>query len=98
MSVYLRDKRKDTPHLSIPWAMIQEHEEQALDNHCGQSLERLAQRGGLSPSEAFAVLRDQSWKRNEIGEEASYNEIIGLLLKWTEKYLDNLPSEVNIDI
>lgn len=47
---------------SIPWDVIAPHEEQALRNHCGQSLERLAERGGLSPQEALAVLEDRNWE------------------------------------
>jgi hypothetical protein len=39
----------------IPWAAIEKHEKQALLNH-SQTLKRLAQRGGLSPAEAIAVL------------------------------------------
>lgn len=45
----------------IPWAMIAPHEAQALRNH-DQTLERLAQRGGLSPEEAVAVLEDRKWR------------------------------------
>lgn len=39
----------------IPWALVAPHEQQALDNH-GQTLQRLAARGGLSPSELVAVI------------------------------------------
>lgn len=41
---------------SIPWKMIEPCEAQAQRNH-DQSLTRLAERGGLSPVEAYAVLR-----------------------------------------
>lgn len=40
---------------SIPWHMIARCESRALYNH-GQTLARLAQRGGLSPREALAVI------------------------------------------
>ncbi len=46
---------------SIPWAMIAEHEAQALKNHGGQSLKTLARRGGLSAMEAVDVLSDKRW-------------------------------------
>lgn len=46
----------------IPWAAIEKHGLQAMRNH-GQSLERLAQRGGLSPCEAVAIIEDRRWKR-----------------------------------
>lgn len=42
---------------SIAWATIAPHEKQALRNHY-QSLEVLASRGGLSWTEALAVLLD----------------------------------------
>jgi hypothetical protein len=42
----------------IPWSMIAPHEAQAMANH-GQSLEKLASRGGLDPIEAVAVLSGQ---------------------------------------
>jgi hypothetical protein len=45
---------------SIPWAMIAPHESRARANH-GQSLARLAERGGLCPSEALDVLADRPW-------------------------------------
>ena len=42
----------------IPYDIIVCHENQALKNH-GQTLERLAERGGLSYYEALAVLEDR---------------------------------------
>lgn len=49
------------PHgiASIPWEMIAPHEEQAQHNHGGQTLQRLAERGGLSAQEAVAVLKGE---------------------------------------
>lgn len=44
----------------IPWDMIAPHEEQAQSNH-GQSLERLASRGGLGASEALDIIEGRSW-------------------------------------
>ena len=43
----------DRQPMTIPWAMIAPHERQADLNH-DQSLERLAQRGGLNACEALA--------------------------------------------
>lgn len=43
---------------ALRWEMIEPHAGQASHNH-GQSLERLAERGGLSPYEAVAVLTSQ---------------------------------------
>jgi hypothetical protein len=47
---------------SIPWEAISAHESEARANH-GQSLDALAQRGGLSPYELLAVLFDRSFWR-----------------------------------
>lgn len=44
----------------IPFAMIAPHEAQALRNH-SQSLERLAQRGGLAACEAIDIIEGRRW-------------------------------------
>ncbi|UBM12817.1 hypothetical protein [Cupriavidus metallidurans] len=44
----------------IPFAMIAPHEAQAQRNH-GQSLERLAQRGGLAACEALDIIEGRRW-------------------------------------
>ena len=54
-------KRLDKGPRSVPWALVAPHEAQALKNHGGQSLERLAERGGLSLDELVAVLEDRRW-------------------------------------
>jgi hypothetical protein len=43
---------------AVPWVVIAPHERQAQRNH-GQSIQRLADRGGLSPCELLAVLEDR---------------------------------------
>lgn len=48
--------------VQIPWGMIAPHERQAHDNH-GQTLARLAERGGLSACEACAVLDNRKWQK-----------------------------------
>jgi len=52
---------------SVPWALVQSHERQARRNH-QQTLERIAERGGLSPCELVAVLEDRMWTRMEPAE------------------------------
>ena len=52
---------------SIPWSLIAPHEQQAQRNH-GQSLRRLAERGGLSHGEAVAVIEDREWSPMEQAE------------------------------
>ena len=46
------------------------HEGQAWKNH-GQSLSRLAQRGGLSWTEALAIIEGKSWKDAEHDENTA---------------------------
>lgn len=55
--IMARDRSQD-----IPWSMIEPHEDQAQKNHY-QTLERLAQRGGLAPCEAVAILEDRPWHK-----------------------------------
>lgn len=58
---------------SVPWSLVVPHEKQALRNHGGQSLEKLAHRGGLSPRELCLVLMGRPLfpDFNEVsGEEA----------------------------
>ena len=55
-----QDKKLNCP-AQIPWAIIDPHRRQAERNH-GQSLERLDERGGLDPTELFAVLTDRDWR------------------------------------
>ncbi len=50
------------PHL-VPWEFIKPHERQALYNHGGQSLARLSNRGGLSVTEALAVVKGLDYGR-----------------------------------
>jgi hypothetical protein len=45
---------------SIPFDAIEPHRRQAMHNH-SQTLERLAQRGGLSVKELYAVMHDRDW-------------------------------------
>lgn len=45
----------------IPWCVIEPHDRQARKNH-SQTLERLAERGGLSACEALAILEGRAWE------------------------------------
>ena len=54
-------KPRGPARTTIPLAMIARHERQAELNH-GQTLTRLAERGGLEASEAVAVLEDRHWR------------------------------------
>ncbi len=58
-----------SPYLVVcaPWAMMAAHERQAESNH-GHTIQRLAERGGLSPCEALAVIEDRRWTRLPVDE------------------------------
>lgn len=49
---------------SVPWSLMEPHEEQAQNNH-QQSLKRLAERGGLCALEMAAVISGKSWREAE---------------------------------
>ncbi len=67
----------------IPWAMIAPHEERAQQNH-RQSLERLAQRGGLGASEAIDILENRRWASTNPGINAEVY-LINLVRAWLAK-------------
>ncbi len=46
---------------SVPWWVMLPHEAQCKTNH-GQTLERIAQRGGFGAGEAWCVVNDLHWK------------------------------------
>lgn len=64
----------------IPFAMIAPHEAQAQRNH-GQSLERLAQRGGLAPSEALDIIEGRRWGSAKVCIE-NERYLINLVRAW----------------
>lgn len=45
---------------AIPMTLLEPHERQARRNH-GQSLQRLAERGGMSPTEILWLVRGLRW-------------------------------------
>lgn len=56
--------RGGSERMLIPWEVMAPHAAQAQTNH-GQSLEWLAERGGLSPVETLHVLRHVRWHTDE---------------------------------
>jgi hypothetical protein len=58
----------------FPMSLFRPHEEQAQKNHY-QSLDRLAERGGLDWSEALAILKDREFAIDE-GAEAKVRAIL----------------------
>ncbi len=45
---------------SVPWNALEPHRTQAMRNH-GQTLEQLAERGGLDCAEMLAIIMDQDF-------------------------------------
>lgn len=73
---------------SLPWEMIAPYEAQARANHGGQSLERLAERGGLSPCEALAVLTCRPWTALSAADKAgALAEIERRRVEWEDNEL-----------
>lgn len=75
---YRRRDGQDIPECpdSMPWGLIEPHDEQAKKNH-GQSLRRLSERGGLAPSEAVAVLENRHyWRMTDFEAINRLNELI----------------------
>jgi len=64
----------------IPWAMIAPHEAQAQSNH-GQSLERLASRGGLAAAEALDIIEGRRWGSAKVCIE-NERYLINLVRAW----------------
>ncbi len=63
----------------VPWALVEAHEEQALMNH-GQSVRRLAHRGGLDPLELVAVLTDRSWPETDyLSDAEAVDLLVGII-------------------
>jgi hypothetical protein len=61
---------------TIPWKAITPHEKQALSNH-GQTLKRLAERGGLDWVEALAVMEDRKWVR--LDSEVARKKVLSIV-------------------
>jgi hypothetical protein len=75
------------PAQTIPWAMLEPRAKQAEKNH-GQTLRRLAERGGLSWPEAFAILKGTDYyellkpERDPAAAEAA---VKALVVEWEAK-------------
>lgn len=64
--------------VAVPWSMLEPHEAQAQRNH-SQSLQRLAERGGLSACEALAVLQDREYRSMTAADANA--QLVTMLLK-----------------
>lgn len=67
--------------MSVPWEALVPHEPQAKANH-GQSLERLAERGGLGWSEMLAVLEGKGLKAvREVTDKDAKSRVLALVTR-----------------
>lgn len=73
---------------SMPMDMLLPHEKQAIRNH-GQTLKRLAERGGICPSEALSIMDGLHWGAVKVCDE---NDL--LLLRRVERF--NQAKEVKL--
>ena len=85
---------KDIPDF-VPFEFLISHENQAQINH-GQSLNRLNERGGLSPSEMLRILEDRRWTTEEApkrtddeSEYAEWLKVKNYLDKWEKEHGSN---------
>ena len=62
----------------VPWSLVAPHQQQAQHNH-GQSLETLAQRGGLAANELVAVLEDRAFEQPYMTEKQAVPRLLELM-------------------
>lgn len=88
---------------TVPWDFVAPHSQQAMTNHY-QTLERLAERGGLSWSEIECVVCNKEWDgvaftlprerdRYVAFEAGAKVRVEKLLDAWREKILDECERE-----
>ncbi|MFJ7315237.1 hypothetical protein ACIQVE_21240 [Pseudomonas sp. NPDC098747] len=64
---------------SIPMHLLMPYERQAVRNH-SQSLQRLAERGGMCPTEILGIIRGLSWIQLKVRPDDEAE-----LIKWVQK-------------
>lgn len=72
---------------AIPWELVVECEGQVLRNHCGQSIELLADRGGLGIEELYFAFHGWRWREHPV---PSYTEALASVLSSVAHYLRRL--------
>lgn len=63
----------------VPWTLLAPHEMWAHRNH-SQSLHTLASRGGLSPSEMMAIIREVKFRSLNMTDREAIPHLIALVL------------------
>ena len=83
---------------SVPWDMVEPHRSAAMSNH-GQTLERLAERGGLCITEMRAVMGGHGWRAiRTFGwtEKNSAPWLLEQVEKWTREH-QGCPMEPKVE-
>lgn len=71
--------------MTVPWQMLAPHEPQAIANH-SQSLQRLAERGGLGWAEMLCVLEGRGWRYgSEFSDEQAKSRVLALVEQFEKK-------------
>jgi hypothetical protein len=65
---------------SVPWALLAPHEAQAKRNH-DQTLERLAQRGGLAAQEMVDIIAGNGWSTTR-DENRAVLRVLSIWRQW----------------
>lgn len=79
---------------NVPWEFLAPHEAQALRFHT-QTIKRLAERGGLGPSEMLAVVEDRNYQRME--ESRAVDVLLVLVADW-ERTHNQAPGLTDVDV
>ena len=61
----------------IPWDNVEMYQDSAKQNH-DQSLERLAERGGLTPKELICVIENRKWNDSAVSESQAVKKLVSL--------------------
>lgn len=66
---------------SVPWALVAGSlcEERCRINHGGQSLSRIAERGGFDAEEALCVICNMPWERGQFGDEQTCHRVLYMM-------------------
>lgn len=75
-------------HNSVPFGFVEQCRAQAMINH-SQTLERLAERGGLSWAELYMCLTKQRWSGRYLNENAAQAAVL-YAFDWLQAERENL--------
>ncbi len=74
---------ESNPPEYIPYEILIPHEAQALKNHSNQTLERLAERGGLGWTEILAILEDRDFQKMDASQ--AREQVLRYVALWEDR-------------